>query len=1080
MRHVLVLLVVLALAGCNAPPSDPGTGTTTSTSAGPTTTTTGGTTTTTSTTPPTGSVVTLAAGPRPASGPAFEDTLWEEPAPPVASRIRARVAGDWLVRVEGAAGAVPANAQLLVAEGGVARGALVRAGADGSFTTTIMGGPGGQVQVAILQGVPPPAPTLHERIHQTLHALPSTYVRVPADAPVAATGHVVFGAPWRFEGAVTDAGSEVRVTGTLRLRSDTDLAPSFDVRLARAFDGDGAPRADFAYLTTGTTPSGLALERTTRQEDPSRVGGSCTARRTSASTLECDLDVRIPWAGLPAGGYVVMLSVPLPGDPAYEQSPPADYVKTSPRAYEQGASPLAFVPHALTATPRLATLLLVDAPAQVARGVQPEGATWGWSNRIAWQPALHVTPREDARGDAIAYTLEPYLPQVGITDRDAPAPFILDLDPANSSWTVRVRAPDGSESTLGPFAFDQVVTRTATTEGGDVLNNGGGNVNGVPRLARLDGAFRRAFEQDGLHTLVVTGTVRDRAGHAFDVGGTYKILVAEPMDLDLGMLPGTPLEVGEYVDRAIQVHPPVPAHVTYRYRAWTGVDGTLSVDDTTEGNASAFGWFHPHPGHPVRVAAPGEYRVDVTADWTSPDGRLYAATWSMGGVLVDPAAGLDVHGRKGIDQDRQDKARFLRSDLGIPVGGNHFNFPYERGDVAWQTDDDSMEVRITLGDPDGALRARFAQAVRAPLRFEPASPGGPVNQNGDAILLERFAQGQGPLVSGTTTGRDASLGDAFALEAYAYAAVERPGVRVRELVKEDYVPNGYWRFDETYTLQPGVSADGDGTNDYKFLFGGAIVRDHDRGTLRTGGYSSLWIDIPTTDAKGSRVDSPFVGPLFQVRGKDVRAFFDVTGTRAGSLLVEGDIADLGGYVVPLGPHDVHVNVTSPSGKVRPFTSQANAWGFLHDPAMNFVVDEPGVWRVDVKVVACDAARCVEGGLNDGASSYAFYVASAGETPLPIAPPAFLSPGAPLALTVEGLPGGGHASAWMPGWLLEARALAPGDAVVRTSTGALPNAEAHGFRRGIPADQLTLTAVAPTGGGVWRGVALDVWGGRVVG
>lgn len=1073
MRRVLVLLAALLLAGCNAP--EPAPSTTTSTTA-PTGGTTPSTTTPSGATPPTSGGTTLSAGPRPASGPAFDDHQWEEPTPPNASRIRAEVSGEWRVHITGAAGAVPPRARLLVAEGGVARGALAQAAADGSFQADVMGGPGGQVQVALLPDDLPAAPTLHERLHQVLHARPSTYVRVPSTSPVAATGHVVFGVPWRFEGSVTESSAEVRVQGTLRALSDADLQLLYRATLLRIFDDAGEPLAGFAYLTSGTTPSGLALERTTQQADPSVVTGPCDTRRASSTTLACDLDLRIPLAGLPSGGYVVMLGMPLPGDPAYEQSPPADYVKTAPRAYEQGASPLAFVAHGLATPPRLATLLLVDAPAQAERGVLPEGASWGWTNRIAWQPPLHVTPRQDATGAAIRYALEPYFPQVGVTDRDAPAPFLLDLDARNSTWKVSIRDPDGVESRLGPLSFDEVVTRTATARDGSVLNNGGGNVNAVPRLARLDDAFRHAFAKDGLHVLTVEGTVRDRAGHVFAARGTYKLLVAEPMDLDLGMLPGTPLAVGDYLDRAVQVHPPVPAHVTLRWRAWTGSDAALTADDITEGNASLFGWFHPHAGHPVRVDAAGEYRLDAYANWTAPDGTLWAAAWSMGGVLVDPASALDVHGRKGIDQEAQDKERFTRDELRIPAGGNHVNFPYRAGDVAWQTDDDSMEVRLTLGDPDGSLAQRFADLVRAPLRFEPATPGGPVNGNGEAVLQERFAQGQGPLVSGTTTGRDASLGDPLALEAYAYGAVERPGVRVREMVKEDYVPNGYWRFDETYTLQPGVGPEGDAQNDYKLLLGGAVVRDRAKGTLSTGGYAALWVDAPQT----TQVGSPFgERPLLRVGRTDVRAFLDVTGTRAGTLLVQGDVADFGGYVAPLGPHAVFLNVTSPSGKVRTFAGQANAWGHLHDRAMNFEVDEPGVWLVDVRVVACGEGRCVTGGLNDGSPSYVFYVASADQPPLPLAPPAFLRPDAPLELRVNGLSAGGHATAWMPGWRLESRRLGEGDAALRTPVGALPNEESSGFHAGIPPDEFTLTAVAPVGGGAWRGAALDVWGGRVL-
>lgn len=1062
MKRGAFLALVVLLAGCSAPDAPEGDAPTPAT--GSLTTPPTMTSTTTPTTPGDAPPVDVKAAPAPASGPPVRGLLWEEPAPPRADLVLARVTGAWSVRVEGAPGAVPPGAHVLVADGGTARGALVRAGADGAFRADVLSAPGGQLQVAtvppqVAQEVARGRP-LHEALHQVIHAQPSTYVRVPSTAPVAQTGHVVFGSPWAFEGRVDAGGADVRVVGTLRIHDARSGDVPVVVRLLPLFDAEGDPLAGFAYATSRRTPSGLALEATTREGDGLAVATAC-----QATAGACAVDVQVPFADAPTGGFVVMLAVALPGDPAYEMDPPRDYVKTSPRAFDQAdGSPLAFVRRGGT-DPTLGTLLLVDTPTQAARGVEPDGASWGWANRIAFQPPLHVTPRTDA-GEPIAYTLEPYLPHVGVTDRDGVAPFLLDLDPAASTWTVRVRAPDGTVTTLGPHAFDEVVTRTATTHEGELLNNGGGNVNGVPRLARLDDAFRHAFATDGEHVIEAEGVARDRAGNAFRIGGTYRVLVAEPMDLDLGMLPGTPLAAGDYVDRAIQVHPPVPAEIAYRFRAWTGPDATLTLDSWTRGNASAFGWFHPHAGHPVRPMEAGEYRVDVFANHTTTDGRRMAAAWSFGGVIVDAAGDpLETRGRKGIDQDAQDLARFHRSETGIPVGGNHFNFPYHPGDVSWQTDDDSMEVRITLDEP--SLEAALLRALPDPLRFEPPLPGGPVNAGGATALRARVAQGQTPLLSGGT------------LEAYAYATVERPGVRVRELVKEDYVPNGYWRFDETYTLQPGVGPAGDLPQDYKLLLGGAVVRDGAAGLLRTGGYASLWIDVAKDDPRGSRTLDPFApdaGPLLP----GVAAFYEPTGLRAGSLLVVGDVADFGGYVAPLGPHVVRIEVESPSGKTRAFEGRANPWGHLHDPAMNFVVDEPGVWRATVAVEACKAGACLRGGLNDARTSFGFYVASADAPPLPLAPPAWLTPGGALALDVEGV-SDGHATAWMPGWLIEARAVGDEDPLVRYRWRdvSLPNFDKEGHARGLPAEQVTFTALAKAPDGSWRGAALDVWGPRVM-
>lgn len=1118
MRRLLALLAVLLSlsAGCTSPEAPPVEGTPTPSatpvpSSVPAASTPAPTSPTAISSPPLPPPVPSSptADPAPASGTPYDDALWEEPATPAASRITLSLPAPGTTRVEGSPGAVPARARLLVTELGAARGVLARADAEGAFSAQVPGGEGGWVQVALLPEDLPPGHNLLEQTTKAEHLRPSVYLRAPVspfpglrpgERAVAATGHVPFGAPWRFVGAVEDAGAEVRVRGVLRLASAADL-PEFGVhgRATRAFDVRGEPLPDLGqFATSYLTPSGLPLERLTRQADPTLSEPDlCAATRESADTLRCDVDVRIPMAGLPPGGYVVRLYVPIPAPEGVgEGNMPADHIPTNGRQYdpvEEGVA-LTLLPRGVEGPFRLAALLLADAPAQAARGVQADGDAWGWNAGIAWQPSLHVTPRLDAAGAPIRYALDPYLPQVLLTDREAPAAPFFSLQTPGGTWTVTVEDPDGGTRTLGPAPFAALASRTATTRGLQPADNGGYNVDGLARLATEGDALRHAFARDGLHTVRVEGSARDVDGNAFRVNGTFRVLVAQPLDLDLGMLPGTPLAVGQALDRAVQVHPPVAANVTYRFREWTGPDATLTMDDTTTGAASAFGWFHPHAGHPVAPSAPGEYRVDVTATRADAAGRLWAGTLTFGGVVVDPASALEVHGRRGVDLGFQDMERFLRRDTGTPVGGSHMNFPYRSGDVAWQTDDDAMDVAATLADPDGTLAPFFAsRAAQVTKVFAAADPAGGLAQaRGQDAVAPRFAQGQGPLFSTTATGRDAAFGDPLDRFGYFYAAVEKPGVRVREAAREDFWHRPYWRFEgDAYGLQPGMGPAGDAPNDYKLLFAGAVVRAPGEKVARTGAYASLWVDVARDDPQGSRIDSPFrpgASPLFRVGGSEVRAAFDPTSVRPGSLLVEGDVADFGGYVLPLGPHRVFLNVTSPSGKVRSLSGAANPWGHLHEPAMSLVADEPGVWTVDVHARACPPAAdaawpCLEGGLDDGRTQYSFYVASRGAPPLPLAAPAFLPRGGALALRDQGILPGGHATAWMPGWTLDARALAAGDPLVRYEPAALarrfPNFETSGFQPGVPAEQVTFTALAPVADGTWRGAALDAWGGRLL-
>ncbi|MFP6755672.1 MAG: hypothetical protein VCB60_08130, partial [Alphaproteobacteria bacterium] len=82
---------------------------------------------------------------------------------------------------------------------------------------------------------------------------------------------------------------------------------------------------------------------------------------------------------------------------------------------------------------------------------------------------------------------------------------------------------------------------------------------------------------------------------------------------------------------------------------------------------------------------------------------------------------------------------------------------------------------------------------------------------------------------------------------------------MREIISDDDIGTAYWRFDESYALQPGMGPDGDLPNDFKFMFGGAVFRDDTRDLNRYGIYSSLWVQLPDRDSAVSRVFPPFQG-----------------------------------------------------------------------------------------------------------------------------------------------------------------------------------------------------------------------------
>jgi len=196
--------------------------------------------------------------------------------------------------------------------------------------------------------------------------------------------------------------------------------------------------------------------------------------------------------------------------------------------------------------------------------------------------------------------------------------------------------------------------------------------------------------------------------------------------------------------------------------------------------------------------------------------------------------------------------------------------------------------------------------------------------------------------------------------AYSYRSSQRPGTRVREFVAEDGETGGYWRLDTLYDDQLSVGLQGDRPNDFKFQYVGAVFRDLSSGHSEYLGQGTGWVFIPDDDSTGTRVMPPFAGPgnggwtteggpILTVNGEDVHIFILPTGTRPGAVLQVGDLFRFAGHVMPTLDSRVAFTVTAPSGGDHIGGGRANSIGYYYDPEDDFVVDEPGLWTVDVRV-----------------------------------------------------------------------------------------------------------------------------------
>jgi hypothetical protein len=138
------------------------------------------------------------------------------------------------------------------------------------------------------------------------------------------------------------------------------------------------------------------------------------------------------------------------------------------------------------------------------------------------------------------------------------------------------------------------------------------------------------------------------------------------------------------------------------------------------------------------------------------------------------------------------------------------------------------------------------------------------------------------------------------------------------------------------------------------------------------------------------------GPLLRVKGQDIDVFFLPLGTQPGSVLETGDTFAFCGHVAPALDSRVTATLRSPSGAVaRSIDGHANKVGWFYEPSGNCIVNEPGVWSVEVRVVhdrVYPAIGSIPTSHNTGTvlgatqARYSFYVVPKGATRLTLTSP----------------------------------------------------------------------------------------------
>jgi len=782
-------------------------------------------------------------------------------------------------------------------------------------------------------------------------------------------------------GLTVAQGQAVTLTAKVRVTSPainctgtpTYNVTLFDLGLRYLFDAEGRSepwRIWFnAYLFT---PTGLPIEHEAGGEFQKikDAVGLTSLTCVSSHTFEGDLQttITIP-VDLPDGIYrpeaLLMSDVPQSSD-----VPLAVIWYHSPEV----VAGLPSIKVGAPAVPRIPWTLLGDYPVNGHRGLQAreDVGHFMMSTRVLYPPHQVIIPRLDERtGDPLVYRLEPEANWLSGTDRSLPPPPHIPLALPSGELIVEVLKPDGTVDQLGPAPVLQSSVRTPTIPGGSDLDEGTGYIGDLYHLTTMDDAFAYTFDQYGHHVIYMFGEVYDIYGNPYPIQGVYDVTVARVLDLDPAQLPTTPYEQGDAFAPGLHIFPPVPADVTVRLVQMPFSDPSQAITATVTGQANRFGYFQPPQGAAIELAAPGEFRVDITAVYTDAAGTLWMGAMTWGNVVEGPAAQIEAHGRRGPDykSDTIDDMPAWFEVVNLPPeklqGAIEVYYPYFSGDVHWGDETspplpgDSIHPIITVRDLTGAsetcyniLRNHFSRA-RNCFRWPPEG----CTQIG---FEKRVAIGEAPLFITTKSGIDPAVApEDIDLWGYWYGSSERPDVRVHEIISEDGMGTAYWRFNDTYGYQIGEPADGDQPGDIKWEFGGAVLRAPGERINEYAIYSSLWVLLPHDDPVGARITPPFQdatgagingGPIMTLLGEEIDMLFLPKGIRPGDVLEVGDVVAFSGHVGPPLDSLVEVTITSPSGVPHARTWHANKIGWLYDPSFDFVADEVGRWTVDVFVL----------------------------------------------------------------------------------------------------------------------------------
>jgi hypothetical protein len=933
------------------------------------------------------------------------------------------IEGEYLVEVIAEPGTVPPNARVVIVNMETLFFKLVTADDQGAFRETVLGFPSAHILVkqdstGEIAGFDSAENMAHGAGGAEFIIAPGVIMQVPFESrddgrvPVA-TGFCCdhLASPWIFEGSLSSnrlqPGDQFTLEGRVTFFADRPNVPSAGyLEIHAVYLSDEAGRqigsAD-EFISSLMTPTGLAIERTWGAQPLGPLVEVPLTWQKEGSTWTASVNGEGEVPGNFRDGRYILLAWVYKG--LMESQSPIDESNQRLPGRCCNGERLMILEVGDPAPTRLFATLLADTLSEGSRGgviAQEDNGMFNFSTRTVTHHNP-VIPRLDAFGIPWSYQLGPFLPMVGGVDRGFPGLLpAINFDFTSGELSMRIQRPDGGIDVLGPSPITRMGTNTPKTPWNDNVSSGGGSLGEVPQLLGEGDAFAYQFPMNGDYVITLDGQISDLIGNDYEISGTYQVTVADVLDIETAILPGTPFEVGDSMPISVYVMPGLPADIVYKVTTYYP-DGEMDVDEY-RGTANSFGWWDGD-GKSHLFEKPGEYLVEVEARFEGGD-NLWVGRLRFGSVIASPNPAIAMHGRRGPD-DRTYLAPVWSFDTDYGTEERaHFNLPYFSGDVLW-----GSSYFTNLGKLPPNVRIADAAIVHSSIQIlDPMSPLvqkalARVRQFGgyqEAISISELEKGdQIPLI----TSADPSwwnVGihpDEIDFWSYLYHAVERPGVRVREIVKGSDNQAEYWRFDDAYHLQSGNGIEGDLPGDFKFIYGGAVLRDENTGEGEYAIYGSGWVHTEYDDPLGGRVMPPFQGaaggpsggPLFTIFDTPIDIFFVPLAVRPGMVLELGDTFRMAGPIMPTLPSELAYIVTAPDGSRRTFGGVASAVGYYYQPGDDFTLDQIGEWIVELIVYhdgMTSAGRVEEpypmgGPLTPDLHTFRFFVVESAQDRLPV-------------------------------------------------------------------------------------------------